>query len=295
MMDNGDMLTLLRMHNISLYDNDIDENKYSMVEQPFQCLINSQRTSNNDKVGFIDMTILYRTKGEAKFVDTIIDMNNLNIIISFDSLLRIYQFMMYYYDKYNEKMYEMTHQEEKKTNINKFSEKDVISNQSLKKNLNYLVKSALKTNSDKKLFPLPSLKRNTTVRRSVMIKPKINIKREVYDSTINIVYNMKNTVFKIPLNPKNFGTPIIFFNFNLIYNQYMRNLYTNILKMPKNLLIERIYKIQDSKMNLLISKVYLDIIFNIPEQSGFIYDNEKLISNFRMSYISSSFLNIKSQ
>ena len=63
MMDNGDMLTLLRMHNISLYDNDIDENKYSMVEQPFQCLINSQRTSNNDKVGFIDMTILYRTKG----------------------------------------------------------------------------------------------------------------------------------------------------------------------------------------------------------------------------------------
>ena len=66
---------------------------------------------------------------------------------------------------------------------------------------------------------------------------------------------MKNTIFKIPLNPKNLGTPIIFFSFNLIYNQYMRNVYTNTLKMPKNLLLETVYKVKDSKMNLLISKV----------------------------------------
>ena len=95
MMKNGDMLTLLRMNNISLYDNDIDENKYSFVEQPFQCLINSDQKSQKNKVGFIDMTNLYRTFGESKEIDTIFDMNNLNIIISFDSLLRIYQFMMY--------------------------------------------------------------------------------------------------------------------------------------------------------------------------------------------------------
>ena len=225
MMDNGDILTLLRMNNISLYDNDIDENKYSMLEQPFQCLINSQKTSNKDKVGFIDMTILYRTKGEEKEIETIINMNNLNIIISFDSLLRIYQFLMYYYEKYNEKMYEISHQEEKKNNLNKFSENDILSNKSLKKNLNYLTKSALKRNSDKSLLQFSAFKRSSTVRRSVIIKPKINIKREVYNSTINIVYNMKNTVFKIPLNPKNFATPIIFFNFNLIYNQYMKSVF----------------------------------------------------------------------
>ena len=47
-------------------------------------------------------------------------------------------------------------------------------------------------------------------------------------------------------------------------------------------------------MNLLLSKVDLDIILNIPEQTKFIYQNEKLISNFRMSYLSSSFLSLKS-
>ena len=72
----------------------------------------------------------------------------------------------------------------------------------------------------------------------------------------------------------------------------MRNLYTNIYKIPQNLLIEKIYDIQDFSMNLLISKVYLDIEFKNDEPSQFIYENEKIVSNFRMSYFSSSFLYI---
>ena len=291
LMDNGDMLTLFRMNNIGLFDLDIDENKYPYVEQPFQCLIKSDKKSQDNKVGFIDMTNLYRTYEEKKEIDTIFDMNNLNIIISFDSLLRIYQFMMYYYEKYNEKMYEISHLNEKK-NIN-VNDKEVLSNKD-SLNKKYLVsKTLFKLESDKKKQRYSVYRSNfkkTTIIKSV----KSNLKKEEYDTKITIVYNMKNTIFKIPLNPKNFGTPIIFFNFNLIYNQYMRNVYTNTLKMPKNLLIETVYKVKDSKMNLLISKVDLDIIFNIPEQSKFIYDNEKLISNFRMSYLSSSFLCIKS-
>ena len=297
MMKNGDMLTLLKMNNISLYDEDVDEKKYACVEQPFQCLINADEKINEDrdKIGFIDMTNLYRVFGEAKEIDTIFDMNNLNIIISFDSLIRIYQFMMYYYEKYNEKMFEISHQdEEKKTNF-KFSEKEVQSNKSISKHLN-IAKTMLKKESDKKL-PLSSFKRKSSIKRTMIIRSnnnKSNIKRELYDGKITIVYNMKNTIFKIPLNPKNFATPIIFFNFNLIYNQYMYNVYTDILRVPDNTLIERIYKIQDSKMNILLSKVDLDIIFDLPELSKFVYENEKLISNFRMSYISSSFLSLRS-
>ena len=104
---------------------------------------------------------------------------------------------------------------------------------------------------------------------------------------------MKNTIFKIPLNPKDLDTPIVSFSFNLIYNQKMRNLYTNIWRLPQNLLIEKIYEIEDSTMNLLISKVYLGIEFKKYKPSDFIYENEKLISNFRMSYYSSSYLYIK--
>ena len=291
LMDNGDMLTLIRMNNIGLFDLDIDENKYPYVEQPFQCLIKSDKKSQDNKVGFIDMTNLYRTFEEKKEIDTIFDMNNLNIIISFDSLLRIYQFMMYYYEKYNEKMYEISHLNDKK-NIS-VNDKDALSNKD-SLNKKYLVsKTLFKLESDKKKQRYSVYRSN--IKKTTIIKSvKYHLKKEKYDTKITIVYNMKNTIFKIPLNPKNFGTPIIFFNFNLIYNQYMRNVYTNTLKMPKNLLIETVYKVKDSKMNLLISKVDLDIIFNIPEQSKFIYDNEKLISNFRMSYLSSSFLCIKS-
>ena len=297
-MDNGDILTLIRMNNIGLFDLDIDENKYPYVEQNFQCLINSKKKSDyekseDDKIGFIDMTNLYRTIGEKKEIDTIFDMNNLNIIISFDSLLRIYQFMMYYYDKYNEKMYEVSHMNDKKTN-KKINDKDALSNKD-SLNKKFLVsKTMFKIESDKKKQRYSVIRRSNVKKTTVIRSNKAQLKTEEFDTTITIVYNMKNTIFKIPLNPKNLGTPIIFFSFNLIYNQYMRNVYTNTLKMPKNLLLETVYKVKDSKMNLLISKVDLDILFNVPEQSKFIYDNEKLISNFRMSYLSSSFLSLQS-
>ena len=298
MMNNGDMLTLIRMNNINLFDYDIDENKYPYVVQPFQCLINSTQQSMNDKVGFIDMTNLYRVFGEAKEIDTIFDMNNLNIIISFDSLLRIYQFMMYYYEKYNEKMYEITHIDNNNTNNRRgsvrFSEKDVSSFKDSYKKVNTLSKTIFSNKISSNKLPRTSVRRSN-IKKTTMIKSKKEkLKLEKYDTKITIVYNMKNTIFKIPLNPKNFGTPIIFFNFNLIYNQYMRNVYTNTLKLPQNLLLETVYKVKDWNMNLLISRVDLDIIFNIPDKSKFIYENEKLISNFRMSYISSSFICLNS-
>ena len=293
MMNNGDILTLLKMNNISLYDNDLDENKYLYVEEPFQCLINSSKNLNDKNVGFINMTALYRKFGEAKEIETIFDMNNLNIIISFDSLLRIYQFMMYYLDKYNEKMYDISHLDNKKGNMKKFNDESLSKNfskrESSRKNFNLLTKSTFRKESTRK-NRISILKRTNFIKSSVF---KTDIKKEVYDTKMTMVYNMNNTIFKIPLDPKNFVTPIIFFSFNLIYNQFTRNQYTNYLKLPQNLLIETVYKTQDSKTNLLISKVYLDIIFNNQELSNFVYENEKLISNFRMSYLSSSFLSLK--
>ena len=113
MMNNNDMLTILRMKNISLYDKDIDEKKNNVVLEQFQCLMNSSQNINNDTINFIDMTSLYRKIDGTTEIDTIFDMNDLNIIISFESLLRIYQFMMYYYDKYNEMVYNIEHPQEK--------------------------------------------------------------------------------------------------------------------------------------------------------------------------------------
>ena len=293
LMKNDDMLTILRMNNIYLYDKDIDEKKFNIIEEQFQCLINSSQNISNNTISFIDMTTLYRKIGKSTEIDTIFNMNHLNIIISFDSLLRIYQFMMYYYDKYNEKVYEVTHPQEKFNNDPhlsrlKMSSKKLLNHSSIKK-----LSAKLELNLKKS--KLIRSERANRFSRDFRRKSQLSvakIKEEIIDSKITIVYNMKNTIFKVPLNPKDANTPIVSFSFNLIFNQKMTNLYTNKLLLPNNIIIETIYQVQDSNINLLISKVYLDIEFKNEEPSDFIFENEKLISNFRMSYFLSSFLSI---
>ena len=286
MMGNNDMLTILKMNNIYLYDEDIDEKKKSYTTEQFKCLINSSQIIKNNKMCFIEMTNLYRIIDGITEIDTIFDMNDLNIIISFNSLLRIYQFMMYYYDRYNEVIYEIQHPQQKKVNGNLesfslSSNKEIFTKRRSNKNLTQITSRSDK-NKDKFKKIEKSKKRKSGIHS--------HIKKEKINSKITIVYNMKNTIFKIPLNAKNPVTPIISFSFNLIYNQRMRNIYTNVLQLPQNLLIEKIYVTQDSTMNLLISKVYLDIEFKNIESIKRVYENEKLISNFRMSFYSNSYL-----
>ena len=291
MMDNNDMLTLLSMKNIYLYDKDVNLKKFNIIKEQFQCLINSSQNINNNIMSFIDMTSLYRKIDGTTEIDTIFDMNDLNIIISFDSLLRIYQFMMYYYEKYNDKIYEIEHPNDNTTNSNNLKKLDKInlSSKEVRRNSRRNFTEALMNNIDNKL-KLPSNKVQRNRKRKSTYGN--NLKRERIDSKITIIYNMKNTIFKIPLDPNKSNTPLVSFSFNLIYNQNMRNLYTNVLQLPNNILVQKIYEIQDFNMNLLISKVYLDIEFKDIEPTKSIYENEKIISNFRMSFNSSSFLYI---
>ena len=271
MMNNNDMLTILRMKNISLYDKDIDEKKNNVVLEQFQCLMNSSQNINNNTINFIDMTSLYRKIDGTTEIDTIFDMNDLNIIISFESLLRIYQFMMYYYDKYNEMVYNIEHPQEKEERKKKLE----VFNLSAKNFSKYSFEKPNEINNINNTN-IADFKRKIIRNRNKRCKKRISsqsikilkenhfnkknfFKKEKIDSKITIIYNMKNTIFKIPLNPKDSDTPIVSFSFNLIYNQKMRNLYTNIWRLPQNLLIEKIYEIEDSTMNLLISKVYLSL------------------------------------
>ena len=290
MMANNDMLTIMKMNNIYLYDEDIDEKKMNYTIEQFQCLINSSQIIKNNKMSFVEMTNLYRIIDGITEIDTIFDMNDLNIIISFNTILRIYQFMMYYYDRYNEVIYEIQHPQQNKGNGNfesfsLSSNKDIFTKRRSNKNLTQIT-----NRSDKNKEKLKAIKNSNVKKRKSGIHS--HIKKEKINSKITIIYNMKNTIFKIPLNAKNPVSPIISFSFNLIYNQRMRNIYTNVLQLPQNLLIEKIFEVQNSTMNLLISKVYLDIEFKNIESIKSMYENEKLISNFRMSFYSNSFLYI---
>ena len=111
-MTDGIMLICLLKKHISLSDVDRDERKDLILNRNFVCLIES---SEEDKMGnynnldkktkycFIDLKMLML--GEE--IDMTINMNDLHIIISLNSILRLYQFGMYYLEQFTNKMFEV--------------------------------------------------------------------------------------------------------------------------------------------------------------------------------------------
>ena len=94
------------------------KSKKDLIHKKFNCLIKSftEEIEENEikednfeterkQEGFIIITYIYRVQFEDTNINIV--MNNLNIIISYDSLKRNYQFSMYYLDRY-QKMVEET-------------------------------------------------------------------------------------------------------------------------------------------------------------------------------------------
>jgi hypothetical protein len=108
-MENGIMLITYLIKHISLYDLDKDERKQYYLNQNYVCLVESSKEGEmqnlakalKSKVCFIDLNMLML--GEE--MDMTINMNDLNIIISLDSLIRLYQFGMYYLDIFTTTMF----------------------------------------------------------------------------------------------------------------------------------------------------------------------------------------------
>ena len=138
-VETGDMMVKLVINDIGLFDKDKEEienylpneenniintesikkkSKKDLIHKKFNCLIKSftEEIEENEikednfeterkQEGFIIITYIYRVQFEDANINII--MNNLNIIISYDSLKRNYQFSMYYLDRY-QKMVEET-------------------------------------------------------------------------------------------------------------------------------------------------------------------------------------------
>ena len=138
--EKGNMLVKLVIKDIGLFDKDKEELdelnieddddniintkikknkiKKKLIKDNFSCLIKSSKekeeennninneikfdteTDIKEKESFIIIKYLYKVNVQDTLID--IEMNNLNITISFDSLKRMYQFSMYYLDKYQQ-------------------------------------------------------------------------------------------------------------------------------------------------------------------------------------------------
>ena len=127
--DNSDMFFKLDISNVGLYDKDLSINKEKLINPHFDCLVESNKVESQNTNSFITILFCYiKTTNKS---ETIIDINNLNIVIGLDSILRLYLFSMYYYEKYCEMCAEV-----KKNNPNA----ERIKEEERQKNIEYIRK-----------------------------------------------------------------------------------------------------------------------------------------------------------
>ena len=314
-IESGDMMVKLVIKDIGLFDKDKEEinkindnenninninttKKKLMINKNFTNLIKSSEKLNEDNLtrkrddesnieerqGFIIINYLYRVELEDMSIN--ITMNNLNITLSLDSLKRLYQFSMYYLDKYQKVIDDSNLLNKNPNNIlpeNKNEYMKAIqsksNNQVLKLKKSYMegIKNGL--NMQVNLDKIRTLNKKTD--NNVLIKVNNNeIKNERIKNTLRVKFTMKNTIFNVPLYPQNSNTPIVSFFFNMIYNQEWVNEYENIYTLPNKKILETHYFVQDSKMSLIINKLNLDVSFSSDKRRSL--SKKKILNDLRI-------------
>jgi len=206
-------------------------------------------------------------------------MKNLNITISFDTLKRLYQFSMYYLAQYQQMLEDTNKKEPSKDIVLPKNKKEYLNTMKEKKrrktkmedtvnSFSKSLKTDLKLQLNNYLEKLNNRKENPVENAFDKWKSKIRdeksgklLKREKIKNTMRVKFIMNNTNFKVPLYPQNKDTPIVTFFFNMIYNQDWTNDYENIYTIPNKKILETIYYVQDSKMNVIVNKLNLEVSF----------------------------------
>ena len=311
-MENGIMLISYLIKHISLYDLDKDERKQYYLNNNYACLVESSKEGEanslnkalKSKVCFIDLNMLML--GEE--LDMIINMNDLNIIISLDSLLRLYQFGMYYFDIYtttmfnvenenflyqkelNKKMLESGSKEEIKEKNNELIQNDINKEYMarLKKYVrnNYTVEQAkdfIKKRHKKKTLD-DYIAYFADIESSEKGK-KVFVTSERNRSKMRLIFNMNNTMFKLPLDPTKVDEPLFSMYFSLTYTMDTSNVYDNIIALPSKKLLAQIYETKTSFMHVSLSEFEFDMVYFLPNSKNFTHNpsSERLVSNFRFS------------
>ena len=302
----GDILVGIKITDINLFDNDLDENKQPLTTDNFKCLISS--TQNDNQSYFLD--IVYLGIKETNTSEITLEMNKLVMCVSFDSLARLYRFGMFYLGRYNEsgaRVAEFAKRFEKDSK--QIIEEDKKEKQAIKERLQkgintkcfenvkkYLKKDLQNKFSDKKLLADVNLKTEKKEQKRqdeiADLKAQGKTKTETVHSKMSIVVSMNHIEFNVPLDPTKNSTPIVSFNFNLSYVQKSETKVNNVSLIETNQLIEQEFLIQNSDMNVILNRVDLDIVYIKPDDLTLTRSiaTERLLSNFRMTVQMGSFI-----
>ena len=239
-----DSLMKIYLKNIILFDKEQDYKKNFILPKEFQLLIKSNEENNN--INCIQYSSLYK-KNKNEYL-TNIEINNVNILSSFDTLTSIYTFFMYYYQKY-----QLIYYDEK---INKKDNNDNKKKIHIRKSLILIQKEFAMSNIDK-------------------------IIKQYKISNQNILYfKLRNSFFRIPSDDKNTEKPIFSMKLNIFYEQLSNSETENYYNMNNKTLIKGKLLFDNRSMNIMICESDFDMIYY--NQKEII--NDKIMSNYRIQY-----------
>ena len=310
-MLDGIMLIGFLIRHIILSDMDKDEKKQLILNPNYTCLVESTKESqmgnynNKDqqtRYCFIDLSMLIL--GEE--MDMVINMNDLHIIFSLSSILRLYQFGMYYLEVYTtttfnvesdrialqqdfyKKMLEMGSKEEAKVKNEEQIQNEI--NQEYIQRLKRYVKKVYTVEQAKDYIK----KRHKTKTLDDYIKYFADVEssergRKVFTTSerirnkMRIIFNMNNTMFKLPLDPNNINEPLFSMYFDLTFTMDATNVYDNIIALPSRKLLAQIYETKTSYMHISLSQCEFDMVYYMQSTRQFTHNlaSERLVSNFR--------------
>ena len=274
-IENGNTLVKVIAYNTSLYDNEVDENGSFLIPEFFRCLIEKNKTKDNENDDtFIEYKYLYfQNLDEAEMT---IKLNDLSVVASFDSLLRLYQFSMYYTYKYLNKVNDIwTDNKPKKLNSKKKSERktfiphvnEELNFQNIPEGYINRLKYFLSDNKPRNYKEIFKQKKENSKEywENKINKAKLEDNKEVNLAKFKVIIliEMNNTKARVPLNPKSVDTPIFDMSFNFSYIQEMYSYYQSILKLPSRKVIATYYFSNNMKIDISFSKVHIDIVYYI--------------------------------
>ena len=311
--------------NVALYDFDKDEEKNHVINKYFQCLIESayedesgrlitiSGTNEDKNVSFIEYQLLLI----GNEINNIVNINNLHILVSLESLLHMYQFSMYYVyvlldtmkDAEIIKNMEIEKNIETSRSKNEKNIKEIEMNRLNDDNSNILNKYTMFTSNAEYLNNIKQKKMNNNNNKNKFkniqifqeyLKIKFNdIKKknetfssERYRKILTVLVELKNTKVKLPFDPKKYDSPIFKVNFDLTYNQNSTYVYTDFYSLPSRTILGTFYEYNTSSMNTSVSKCDMDMVYYIASRRIFTSNipEERIISNFRMSCLIDSFI-----
>ena len=100
---------------------------------------------------------------------------------------------------------------------------------------------------------------------------------------MRIIFNMNNTMFKLPLDPNNINEPLFSMYFDLTFTMDATNVYDNIIALPSRKLLAQIYETKTSYMHISLSQCEFDMVYYMQSTRQFTHNlaSERLVSNFR--------------